>query len=52
MFIVRYNKNDEIIDHKVTLESAHKVFERCRRKYLCAEIIYVDENNNEHIIWG
>ena len=52
MLIVRFNKNDEIIDQEVTMENAHCVYKYCKHKYKYVEIILIDEKNNEHFVWG
>ena len=50
MLIVRFNKNDEIIDQEVTFESAHSAYRNIKRKHGYAELILID-NGVEHFVW-
>lgn len=50
MLIVRFNKNDEIVDQEVTFDSAHSAYRNLKRKYGYAELIFID-NGVEHCVW-
>lgn len=51
MLIVRFNKNDEIVDQEVTLENALSIFRSVKKKYGYTEIILI-ENDVEHFVWS
>lgn len=51
MLIVRFNKNDEIVDQEVTLENAHCVFKNVKKRYGYTELLLI-ENGVEHFVWA
>lgn len=51
MLIIRFNKNDEIVDQEVTFENAHSVYKNLKRKYGYVEIILIDKGV-EHFVWS
>ena len=51
MLIIRFNKNDEIIDKEVTFKNVRREYKKLKRKYRYVEIILI-ENGVEHFVWS
>lgn len=50
MLIMRYQKDDEICEEVVTVETAHNVFLKLKQKYGNVDFIMI-ENGVEHCLW-